>query len=705
MSQNEDTPPPSLLHRLWLALSRFWWRLSDAFLIGLDPKGRRVSLKGRIFDPDFYLKENPDVADYEGDFVDHFFRHGIYEGRRARFFDSNWYFKVHTDLKSARIDALSHYRQYGHAEGRSVRYFYLHSAIERFRNRNYDEWLLINEKPKDTDAADMALVIRKLDLKARFAVLCVLTGADDLEAVRAALRTVRRQAYPAFDCLIGLTAGVAAPVRDHVLELKGADTRFSMIELEDGHAAAAFNHLAGLTKANFVTALQTRDRLSPDALFWVAHALHRKIGETGIVYADEDRVDADGDRTRPNFKPDFNYEMFLSYNVAGDFTLYHRKLFEAVGGFDTAYDGDIHYDLLLRACEVAGDDAVRHVPRLLNHVRLPEAAVQNDRAAVERHITRIGKPARVTAVAEQPDYTRVRFDLPQTLPLVTIVIPTRDRADLLRVCLDSLAARTTYPNYEVIIVDNGSVEPATEALFATLDPARFRVLRDPQPFNFSALNNHAVKEARGDYICLMNNDIEIVTPDWLEDMLSFAIRPGTGCVGARLWYPDGTIQHAGVLVGFFGVAGHMHKFTPKSEFGYADRVIQHQALSAVTAAALLVKKTIYEEVGGLDETLAVAFNDVDFCLKVRDAGYRNIYTPFAEMIHHESASRGAEITPAQKRREQKEIDIIKSRYGDSMMQDPAFNPNLSLTAEDLSFAFPPRVQTLEALAESLREDD
>lgn len=697
----DDTPStPSLFERLKLILARFLWRLSDRLLVGVHARRQQISLKGRVFDSGFYLSENPDVAAYGGPLVEHFFRYGLYENRRARFFDSNWYFDVHTDLKSARIDAWSHYCQYGNAEGRSVRYFYINSYIERFRNRNFDEWLLVHDKRTDGEARDMAVAAQKLGLKTRFLVLFVFDAGDDVHDAGEAITSVRAQGYEAFECRIGLTPGVAPELRRRVAALD--DPRFTVTELGEGRLAAGFNQLAKGARAGYICALQSRDRLDAQALFWAAHAVHKKAPAPAVVYADEDRVDGKGRRSRPHFKPDFNYELTLSHNLMGDFTLYGRKLFEALRGFDAATDGDIHYDLALRAAERAGAAAVHHIPRLLNHVKLPDGAVQSDRAAVERHLKRAGRAGEVLPVTEAPGYTRVRFALPATLPHVTLVIPTRDRADLMRVCVESLT-RTTYPNYDVIIVDNGSVETETFALFKSLDKKRYTVVRDDRPFNFSGLNNGAVARARGEFVCLMNNDIEILTPDWLEEMLSFAIQPGVGCVGARLWYPDGTIQHAGVLVGFHGVAGHMHKFTKRGETGYADRVVLHQSLSAVTAAVMLVRKAIWDEVGGFDEALAVAFNDVDFCLKVRNAGYRNVYTPYAEMNHHESASRGAETTPAKKKREQDEINLIKERYGDSMSQDPSFSPNLSLTSEDLSFAFPPRVSSLEDVVGPLRD--
>ncbi|MDX9839273.1 MAG: glycosyltransferase, partial [Azoarcus sp.] len=224
-----------------------------------------------------------------------------------------------------------------------------------------------------------------------------------------------------------------------------------------------------------------------------------------------------------------------------------------------------------------------------------------------------------------------------------------------------------------------------------LPTGHVRVLRDDGEFNFSRINNDGARFARGELLCLMNNDIEILTPDWLEEMVSFSLRQDIGCVGARLWYPDGRLQHGGVIIGLGGVAGHSHKYIPRGHPGYFYRAVLHQSLSAVTAACLLIRREVFDKVGGLDESLAVAFNDVDFCLRVREAGYRNVWTPYVEMNHHESASRGYEDNPAKQARFAREVSLIQARWGARLLEDPAYSPNLTLASEDFAIAWPPRV--------------
>jgi GT2 family glycosyltransferase len=271
-------------------------------------------------------------------------------------------------------------------------------------------------------------------------------------------------------------------------------------------------------------------------------------------------------------------------------------------------------------------------------------------------------------------------------PLVSLIIPTRDKPDLLRTCLDSIRAKTTYGNYEILVVDNNSEEAETFVYFEELArDGRVRVVPYPHPFNYSGINNAAVRLARGSIIGLVNNDIEVISPDWLTEMVSWAQQPGIGCVGAKLLYPDDTVQHAGVILGIGGVAGHSHKMSPRNAHGYFSRLKVAQTLSAVTAACMLVRKSIYAEVRGMDsENLKVAFNDVDFCLKVRSAGYRNVWTPFAELYHHESKSRGIEDTPEKQERFRREVETMLVRWGHNLRNDPYYSQHLTQTHEDFS---------------------
>lgn len=573
------------------------------------------------------------------------------------------------------------------------------TAVEFDRN-DYFEWVrrygMLDGEARNRLRARVA----DLTLKPLISVIMPVYNTP-LKFLEQAIVSVRAQLYPHWELCIADDASTDPAIRQLLERHRSEDSRIKVTyRQQNGHISASTNSALALAEGEFVALFDHDDLLAEHALFWIAEAINRHP-DAGLIYSDEDKVDGSNRRFDPNFKSDLNYELLLAQNMICHLGVYRTALVRQVDGFRNGFDGAQDHDLALRVIEQLAPPQVVHVPRVLYHWRAitgstaldageKNYAAEAGRRAVAEHLLRMGIDAEVLAAPEAPTMNRVRFARPSPLPMVSILIPTRDRADLLGMCLDSLVARTTYPNYEVVIVDNGSVEASTAALFARLPKERFKIVRDDAPFNFSALNNHAALVGTGSLFCLMNNDIEILTPDWLEEMVSFAVREEIGCVGARLWYPDGTLQHGGCVLGVGGVAGHAHKYLPRGYAGYFGRAQLHQSFSAVTAACLVVRRAVYEQVGGLDERLGVAFNDVDFCLQVRAAGYRNIWTPYAEMVHHESASRGDDNDPANLARFSSEIGFIQQRWGKQLRSDPAYNPNLTEYHEDFSYAWPPR---------------
>jgi GT2 family glycosyltransferase len=443
------------------------------------------------------------------------------------------------------------------------------------------------------------------------------------------------------------------------------------------------------------------DLLSEHALFWTADAID-KFPDSSFIYSDEDKLGDSGKRVAPYFKCDWNEDLFLSCNMACHLGVFKTVLLRQIGGFRVGFEGAQNWDLVLRCLGEIEPGKIRHIPRVLYHRRSHAGSTGESIAAKpygfdvgERALTeslvRRGISARVEAVGT---VYRARYALPDSPPLVSLIIPTRNGVDLVRQCITSVLQKTTYPIYEILLVDNGSDDPEALNYFKSLESdARIRILRDDRPFNYSALNNGAVKLARGQLLALLNNDIEVISPDWLSEMVSHALRPGIGAVGARLWYRNDTLQHGGVILGIGGVAGHSHKHLPRGNPGYVGRANLVQSLSAVTGACLVIRKAIYEEVGGLNEKdLQVAFNDIDFCLRVRNGGYRNIWTPYAELYHHESATRGYDVTPEKQAIFVREMGYMKQRWGDQLLNDPAYSPNLTLENENFSYAWPPRVE-------------
>lgn len=412
--------------------------------------------------------------------------------------------------------------------------------------------------------------------------------------------------------------------------------------------------------------------------------------EAKLIYADDDILDSKGQRGEPRFKPDWNPDLFHAQDLLSP-ALFARALIAEAGGRHGGAAAS--YDLELRCIERLRPGQIRHIPRVLCHRTKRSNDVDQAGAeaqALKEHFERTNTVAEVQVT----DFgRRVRYLLPDQLPLVSLIIPTRNGLALLHQCVSSIVGRTTYAHYEILVVDNGSNDPETLAYLAELEKQPgFMVIRDDRLFNFSALNNLAARSARGEILGLINNDIEVITPDWLEELVSLALQPGVGAVGAKLLYPDESIQHGGVLLGVAGLAGHANKFLPATGPGYMNRAMLTQSFSAVTAACLVVRKALYEQVGGLNEVdLKIAYNDVDFCLRLREAGYRNVWTPYAELFHHESATRGSDFSPAKRQRFDQEQEYMRSRWAKLIADDPAYNPNLTLYAEDFGLAWPPRV--------------
>lgn len=521
--------------------------------------------------------------------------------------------------------------------------------------------------------------------------------------LRRCLDSVLAQVYRNWQLCVADDASPDGRVMRVLEEYAARDRRIQVVRRSrNGHISAASNSALALAGGEYVALLDHDDELRPHALLEMAEAILADPG-LRLLYSDEDKIDSAGRRFDPYFKPDWNPDLLRSQNYVCHFTLIHRELVHAAGGFREGYEGSQDHDLVLRCVERLRPEQIRHLPMVLYHWRaIPgSTAARRDAKdyaavaglkAVSDHLRRCHPGARAEALPH--GHYRVRWPLPAQPPRVSLIVPTHDRADLLKVCVDSVFARSTYRNFELVVVDNRSSAPETLAYLDELrGRERVRVLGYDAPFNYSAINNWAVERCDGAVVALVNNDIEVISPDWLEEMVGHALRPEVGAVGAMLYYPDDVIQHAGVVLGVWGVASHFYQNQPRGYPGHGGRALVAQNVSAVTGACLVVRREVYRQLGGLDEhNLAVAFNDVDFCLRAREAGYRNVWTPFAELYHHESASRGKEDTPEKAERFRSEAEYMKRRWsrGNLLMDDPAYNPNLSLMSANSELAFPPR---------------
>lgn len=566
----------------------------------------------------------------------------------------------------------------------------------------YQHWIETNEVP----SSDYARLARKIPSWTNRPMISVVmpTYNSPLNFLKEAIESVQAQVYPYWELCIADDASTDIQVRRYLQEVSAKDRRITVCFREkNGHISASSNTALAAAQGEWVALLDHDDRLHPLALYFVVEALQR-TPEATIVFSDEDKIDAQGFRYDPYFKGNYNRELMWAQNMISHLGCYRRQTLLDIGGFRQGFEGSQDYDLALRVIERSQTHQIVHVPRVLYHWRAiaGSTALASDqkpyaelasRKALAEHLPRIGIAASVLPAPEIPNMNRVRPALPEPLPLVSIVIPTRDRIELLSKCIDSLRSLTTYPHVEIMVVDNGSSEKESLEYFEQLRQTGVVVVRDDGPFNYSAINNRAAQLARGEFLCLMNNDIEITTPDWLEEMLSFAALPDVGAVGTRLWYPnDQGLQHGGVLIGLGGVAGHAHMGLPRGQTGYFGRVALHHRLLAVTAACLLIRKSHFMSVNGLDEQLAVAFNDVDFCLRLHQVGLACVFTPYAEMIHHESATRGHDLAPTQLERFMSEEKFMRARWKDVLGHDPFFSPNLSLWHSDFRLAERSRIQ-------------
>lgn len=561
----------------------------------------------------------------------------------------------------------------------------------------YSDWLSIYDRPEQRRELLEPLVAQG-NQPLLSVVLPVYNTPE--QWLRRCIDSVLAQAYDNWELCIADDASPSPTVRRVLEQYAASDPRVRVVFREtNGHISASSNSAIAMAQGEWIVLLDHDDELHPLALMEVADALERHP-RWRMLFSDEDKIDEDGVRFDPYMKADWNYDLFLSHNCISHLGVYHADLVREVGGFREGMEGSQDWDLALRCIERLEADQIGHVPLVLYHWRAiigstalapqeKDYAHEAGRRAISEHLIRTGSTGRVEDIPGLRGNYRVRYRLPAPAPLVSIIVPTRDRVDLLKSCIRSVLDETSYVPLEIILVDNQSQERETLEYFKSLaTESRVRVIRYDQPFNYSRINNAAAAQARGSVLCLLNNDITVITPNWLEEMVGHACRPDVGAVGAMLYYPNDAIQHAGVIIGAHGVAAHAYAGHMRGYPGHMGRARLVQEVSAVTAACLVVSRDAFDAVGGLDPELAVAFNDIDFCLRLRAAGYRNIWTPFAEMYHHESATRGHENTQEKLDRFNKEVMFMRQRWG--QVHDPAYSRNHSLDDQLFQLAFPPR---------------
>jgi len=565
------------------------------------------------------------------------------------------------------------------------------------REASYPAWIENVEKPELPSSAEVKTTLNNLSKKPLISVIMPTYNVDEIY-LKEAIDSVISQSYPHWELCIADDASTKSHIEKLLKAYAEKDNRIKyVIRKENGHISAASNSALKIATGEYIALMDHDDTLSENALFEIVKAINNNP-HVQIIYSDEDKIDEKGWRFDPHFKSDWNPDLLLSQNYLSHLGVYKAELIQKVGGFQIGVEGSQDYDLLLRCLLHIDNEQIHHIPKVLYHWRAIEGSTALD-GGEKSYTTDAGIRALQSYFSAQnlldvnvekglvANTYRIVYPIPKQEPLVSLLIPTRDGLEYLKPCIDSILSKTTYQNYEILILDNGSEKSETLEYLKSIQEQdeRIKVFEYDAPFNYSAINNFGVKHAKGEIIGLINNDVEVISPEWLTEMVRHALRPEIGCVGAKLYYDDDTIQHAGVIISIGGVAGHSHKNFNRSSFGYFSRLILPQNISAVTAACLVIRKDVYQQVEGLDEVnLHVAFNDVDFSLKVREAGYRNLWTPYAELYHYESKSRGFEDTPEKMARFNGEVEFMKNKWGKGLKYDPFYNINLTKDREDFS---------------------
>ncbi|MDP2610328.1 MULTISPECIES: glycosyltransferase family 2 protein [unclassified Oceanobacter] len=568
-----------------------------------------------------------------------------------------------------------------------------YNEIFKFKFSGYSEWMALvegglvqkrleqcNTLASDTDMPMLSVVIP--------------VYKPDLELFRRCVQSVLSQSYQKLELCLADDCSGLDELKEMMVDLQSQDNRVKVVFREqNGHISVATNDALALATGDYIVFMDHDDELSPYALEVVADEIVRNP-EADIFYSDEDKIDALGRRIDPHFKSGFDPERILAQNYMSHMSVIRTDLVRRVGGLRKGVEGSQDHDLVLRCLDAINWNrkGVIHIPFILYHWRMVEGSTAL--ASDQKSYTAVSGLKAVSDVlssntlvdsvepGDVPNTYRVIWKRRPDIK-VSIIMPTKNGGDLVRCAVESIYEKTTHKNFEIILVDNNSDDPKDIAYFKELDSkGMVRLLEYPHPFNYSAINNYAVRYAQGDVVVLLNNDVEVIDGAWLEELVAHAMRPGVGCVGGKLLYSNGLIQHAGILLGSGGVAGHQFKLLPQDSPGEDAQLAVVRQTSAVTAACLAVKKTVFDEVEGFDEDhLAVAFNDVDFCVKVHFSGYRNIWTPHVLLYHHESLSRGYEDTPEKQQRFASEVEFMQNKWGDRLKTDEFYNNNLSLIGE------------------------
>lgn len=562
-------------------------------------------------------------------------------------------------------------------------------------HKNYHKFIPLHTKRINEYIENYKNTPDREKVEPKISILLPVYNVDE-KWLRKCIESVRNQISENWELCIADDHSSKPHIKQILDEYARKDKRIKVTYREtNGHISLASNSAFTLATGNYIALLDHDDELTPHALARVVETILANP-DAKLIYSDEDKIDEEGLRHGPHFKSDWNYDLFLGCNMISHLGVYRRDAFEATGGFRQSYEGAQDWDLALRVIENCENSQIVHIPEILYHWRSIEGSTARNiegkdyaydaqRKAIADHLKRRNITAKLESV--DGNHWRVIYDLAKPESAVSIIIPTKDRIDLLKPCIESILEKTTYQNYEIVIIDNASTNEEAITYLAEISAnSKIKVLKDSSPFNYSALNNKAIAQSNSPIICLLNNDTEVISEDWLTEMVRHASRPEIGVVGAKLLFPHQHVQHGGVIMGLGGVAAHAFKFLHKDDDGHLSRAKLVSQFSAVTGACMVFKKSLWQTLKGLNEkNLPISYNDIDFCLRANQTGLNNLVTPFVLLYHKESESRGDSQSLDQIEQFKKESEYMHTNWSEVISNDPFYNQNLSLNVEDFSY--------------------
>jgi len=623
------------------------------------------------------------------DSLEHYLKIGINLERQAsKIFSPAKYLIDNPDVANAGVNPINHLISHGYKEGRL---------------NSYSNWIIAHEYLLKLTDIQIKLIFENLKIKPRISLI-MPTYNPNKDYIIKAVYSIINQEYKNWELCICDDASTDKETLKILKYLEQTDNRIKIVyRNENGHIAKASNDAIKVASGDYIAFIDQDDLLADQALIHLVKYIN-EYPDAKMFYSDEDKIEGE-ERKDPYFKPDFDIYLLRAQNMVTHLAVYKKDVLEKVGYLSNGVDGSQDWDLVLKVADEVSKRQIVHIPRVLYHWRIHDQSTASSSSnakpytiisaekALNNHFERNNINATIDLVNETKMF-RIKYLCSSNRPKVDIIICSKNSLDLIESCISSIIQKTKYDNYQITICDNGSEDPDVMQYYKKLQSdKRIKIISFPGDFNYSAINNFGVANSNSEYVLFLNNDTQVINEEWLSEMVSLASQSDVGVVGARLLYPNNCVQHAGVILGLGGVAAHAHRSIKACDYGYYVRSKITHAFSAVTGACMLVKRSLFLEVCGFDEVhLKIAYNDIDFCLKIKKMGLTNIYCAEALLYHYESASRGEDLSPEKKLRLDREANVLVNRWHNIIQNDPSYNPNLSLDSEIFEYAWPPRIE-------------